>query len=175
MKEVVRSDDSKLCRSTADHLGITRAVPRARPKISVLGPVLLSIGGSVRGLDAIRDRVFGAGVYSRELPLERMARDGRIMFSNFTKTGSGTLLLTGNNTYGGETHVDGGTLAIISASNLGSGPSTSTVFIDGATLATLAEISLDRRVRPHWFNLRHTSRSGRQARSEFSYRSAKAT
>ncbi|WP_210203160.1 autotransporter-associated beta strand repeat-containing protein [Bradyrhizobium sp. AC87j1] len=74
---------------------------------------------------------------------------GAGMFSNFTKTGSGTLLLTGNNTYGGETHVDGGTLAIISASNLGSGPSTSTVFIDGATLATLADISLDR-----WVSLR---------------------
>ena len=39
-----------------------------------------------------------------------------------TKIGSGTLVLSGSNTYSGGTNIDGGTLAVRADTNLGSGP-----------------------------------------------------
>ena len=66
MKEAANSGGSTLCRSTTDHLGMPCGVPRAGPKTSLLWPVLLSIGCSGPGLDAIRGRFFGAGVQATD-------------------------------------------------------------------------------------------------------------
>ncbi|KWV52831.1 hypothetical protein AS156_09255 [Bradyrhizobium macuxiense] len=62
-----------------------------------------------------------------------------------TKSGTGLLLLTGNNTYGGGTVISGGTLAVTSDSNLGapSGP----ISMSGAsTLATLGNVATTRNI-----------------------------
>ena len=52
---------------------------------------------------------------------------------SFTKTGAGTLIRTGGNTYSGGTHIAGGTLSVNSGSNLGTGP----MSFHGATLEAL--------------------------------------
>jgi fibronectin-binding autotransporter adhesin len=67
---------------------------------------------------------------------------------HFNKAGTGTLLLTGINTYLGETRITGGTLAIVAANNLGIGSVSSTIMINDATLATLGDMTLNR-----WFSL----------------------
>lgn len=62
----------------------------------------------------------------------------------FGKVGSGTLILSGTNTYTGGTAVHGGTLQISSDSNLGA--STGGVTLNGGTLATTADITSSRAV-----------------------------
>ncbi|GLU27526.1 autotransporter-associated beta strand repeat-containing protein [Brucella sp. NBRC 12950] len=62
--------------------------------------------------------------------------------SNFTKTGDGILVLTGNNNFQGRTEILGGTLAIVAAQNIG--PGVAPIAIDGSTLATLGTFSLSR-------------------------------
>ena len=52
--------------------------------------------------------------------------------ATLAKTGAGTLLLTGNNSYSGGTSVNGGILAITNDNNLGA--SGTTVTLDGGTL-----------------------------------------
>lgn len=57
--------------------------------------------------------------------------------SNLTKVGSGTLTLSGANTYNGQTSVNAGTLRVASATALGtsaSGPADGTIVANGATL-----------------------------------------
>ncbi len=59
--------------------------------------------------------------------------DGTIVGAgSLTKDGSGTLVLTGNNTYSGGTYVNGGTLSISSDANLGA--STGLLSLNGAAL-----------------------------------------
>ena len=53
------------------------------------------------------------------------------------KVGTGTLTLTGTNTYSGGTGLDGGIVAINNDANLGTGPLT----FDGGTLEALAGIT----------------------------------
>ncbi|MFB9263711.1 autotransporter-associated beta strand repeat-containing protein [Bradyrhizobium erythrophlei] len=62
-----------------------------------------------------------------------------------TKSGSGILILTGNSTYGGGTNITGGTLGIVSDSNLGA--ATGQISMSGAsTLATLGNITTTRNI-----------------------------
>ena len=58
------------------------------------------------------------------------------------KTGSGTLMLSGNNTYKGGTTIDAGTLSISSTTNLGDGSGTLT--FDGGTLETTTALTTAR-------------------------------
>jgi len=62
------------------------------------------------------------------------------------KTGSGHLTLSGANTYGGSTEINGGTLAVSSDSNLGAAPGSPTsghLRFGGGTLATTANMTLN--------------------------------
>jgi autotransporter-associated beta strand protein len=53
---------------------------------------------------------------------------------NLTQSGAGTLTLTGNNTYSGGTNLNGGTVAVNSDANLGTGP----LSFNSGTLEALA-------------------------------------
>lgn len=61
---------------------------------------------------------------------------------NLTKTGDGTLTLTGNNTYTGNTTIAGGKLSISADSNLGDDGNSPTLTLDGGTLLTTADLTL---------------------------------
>jgi autotransporter-associated beta strand protein len=63
--------------------------------------------------------------------------------NDLLKTGPGTTVLTGNNTYSGSTRIEGGTLSISASSNLGNGAATNLVLINGGTLrSTGTSVSL---------------------------------
>lgn len=61
------------------------------------------------------------------------------------KTGTGTMTLSGNNTYSGSTTLAGGTLGISADANLGTAPATPQTMLtfSGGTLATTATVTLD--------------------------------
>ncbi|MEG0868268.1 MAG: autotransporter-associated beta strand repeat-containing protein [Hafnia sp.] len=64
--------------------------------------------------------------------------------TSVTKTDLGTLVLTGNNTYSGGTHINGGTLQLSSDTNLGA--SVGALSFDGGTLATSSSFGTSRTV-----------------------------
>ncbi|MCV9907835.1 autotransporter-associated beta strand repeat-containing protein [Brucella sp. HL-2] len=66
--------------------------------------------------------------------------------SNLVKTGSGMLVLSGANSYWGNTTINGGSLAIFDAANLGINSSAGALEIRNAALLTLGDIDLNHRV-----------------------------
>ena len=63
--------------------------------------------------------------------------------NNLLKTGIGTTVLTGINSYSGSTNIEGGILSISASSNLGNGAATNLVLINGGTLrSTGGSVSL---------------------------------
>lgn len=71
------------------------------------------------------------------------------------KIGDGTLTLTGNNTHGENTSIEGGTLAVQSKDNLGAAGSTVTI-INDATLKALADLTFD----THTLDIDHGTLNG---------------
>src|SRR5262249_19482489 len=66
--------------------------------------------------------------------------------SILTKIGTGTQTLSGNNTYGGPTTINGGVLSISNDANPGTAPARATpgqLVIDGGTLQTTATFTLN--------------------------------
>ncbi|OYR17998.1 autotransporter domain-containing protein, partial [Brucella rhizosphaerae] len=66
--------------------------------------------------------------------------------SNLVKTGSGMLVLSGNNNYWGNTTINGGSLVIFDATNLGINSGFAKLEIRNSTLITLGDIELNRQV-----------------------------
>ncbi|WP_282183934.1 autotransporter-associated beta strand repeat-containing protein [Brucella pituitosa] len=66
--------------------------------------------------------------------------------SNLVKSGSGMLVLSGTNSYWGNTTINDGSLAIFDAANLGINSSGAALEIRNAALVTLGDIGLNRRV-----------------------------
>lgn len=66
----------------------------------------------------------------------------RLGGSSLTKTGNGTLVLSGANLYSGTTAIHAGTLSISSPTNLGDGSITNTVSLNGGTLRGTANMDL---------------------------------
>ena len=91
--------------------------------LSGSGVVTNGAGGSV---------MLSIGAGNESSTFEGVIEDGRGVTS-LTKTGNGTLTLTGANTYSGDTTISGGTLEIGSASALSFGPGAGNV-MDEATL-----------------------------------------
>ena len=72
--------------------------------------------------------------------------NGSWVASSFTKTGTGTLTLSGSNRYSGQTLISAGTLIAASSSALDQGGhngATMSFIADGATLSLQGGISLD--------------------------------
>lgn len=72
---------------------------------------------------------------------------GGVLGGGLTKVGSGTLTLSGTNTYAGKTTISAGTLSISSDANLGAAPAGATaghlVIDSGTTLAATADMTLN--------------------------------
>lgn len=66
--------------------------------------------------------------------------------SNLVKNGSGMLVLSGINSYWGNTTINNGSLAIFNENNLGINVGFSSLAINNAALVTLGDIELDRQV-----------------------------
>jgi autotransporter-associated beta strand protein len=91
-----------------------------------VGPVTLSASGSITGTGTLTASSYDvqSGSISAKLGGASAA---------LTKTTSGTVTLSGANTYGGGTTINGGTLSVSTDANLGA--ALGAVSIDGATLA----------------------------------------
>lgn len=68
----------------------------------------------------------------------QVAREGRVYEGSLSKSGAGTLVLSGNNSYSGGTELSGGTLVGASASAFGTGD----VTVFGGTLAVRSDATL---------------------------------
>lgn len=89
-----------------------------------VGVELSSTAGTV-------DRTFDVGGGGANLTISVPITNGAATTANITKTGPGTLVLSGNNTYNGKTTVSRGVLKITSATALGATDGITELFTDG--------------------------------------------
>ncbi len=94
-----------------------------------LGSKNLTVGGNQQS--TVFSGVIADG--RAPLPVDLLTGAGPFTGGSLTKVGSGTLTLTGSNTYSGGTNLNGGILAVNSDSNLGMGP----LSFNGGTLEAL--------------------------------------
>ncbi|MDH2384437.1 autotransporter-associated beta strand repeat-containing protein [Bradyrhizobium sp. CER78] len=90
----------------------------------------VALGTATLGINQTIDSYFGGAISGT---------------GGLTKSGSGLLILTGSSSYSGGTNIMGGTIGIVSDSNLGAATGAVTMW-DGTTLATLNDVATTRNI-----------------------------
>ena len=132
LTEFENSSSGGLAQLITNAMGVVDISPLATP-----GMTVGSIAGAVGGTYELGSKTLTVGGNNASTTVSGTIQDGGAgggIGGALIKVGTGTLTLTGTNTYSGGTSFDEGTVAVISDSNLGTGALT----FDGGALEALA-------------------------------------
>lgn len=118
-----------------------------------IGGMIITTGSTIayaNGVDEASALIISSATTNLEVAEGGSATQSGVISSTgafgFTKTGAGTLSLTGANTYSGVTTIAAGRLLVSASDNLGNGSATNSLTINGGTLGAMAGFSMSRGV-----------------------------